>query len=323
MKRFFTLVFFMGIFFSLAGLEAASIRMSAATGLSSIFGNTTYDINFHEYDPDYGRIEAESELCFDIAAALYNVGIEMGFADEFFVLSLNYSGTLNAYGGTLTDRDWITNDYLNYYYDELMGDTDSDVDSEVNIIDLNLKWYLTSFGQNKTIQFNVVAGYQNQKWGTFEASNIDGYYSGLLTDSGRREYFNESYNSPILTYEVTYEMIYGGLGIDFYVFEDFIIKTEFNLGLVTAEDEDDHVLRQKFAEGETDGVMTDLKLDLLFRLSEFVNFSVFTHFKMIATEGTQTQWDYDSNGHRTYIDEVDDEITSEQVNVGLKFEIDF
>ncbi len=323
MKRFLSIVFFAGFFFSLAGLEAASFRMSANTGLSSIFGNTTYDITFHEYDPYYGRIEGESELEFDIAAALYNVGIEMGFLDEVFVLSVNYSGTMNAYGGTLRDRDWITNDSINYYYDELMGDTDSDVDSEVDIVDINLKWYVGSVGQNNRVRFNVVAGYQNQKWGTFEASNIDGYYSGLLTDDGRRQYFNESFSSPVLTYEVTYDMFYGGFGADFKVLEDFILKTQFNLGYVSAEDEDDHILRQKFAEGETDGIMADLNLDLLFKLSELVNFSIYTHFKMIDTEGDQTQWEYDSHGNRTYLDKIDDEITSEQFTAGLKVEVNF
>lgn len=323
MKRFLSLVLFTGFFFSLAGLEAASLRMSANTGVSSIFGNTTYDITFHEYDPYYGRIEGESELEFDIAAALYTVGIEMGFFDEIMVLSVNYSGTMSAYGGTLRDRDWITNDSINYYYDELMGDTDSDVDSEVDIVDVNLKWYLGSAGQNKKVQFNVVAGYQNQQWGTFEAKNIDGYYSGLLTDDGRREYLNESFASPVLTYEVTYDMFYGGFGVDFNVFQDFMIKTQFNLGWAQAEDEDDHILRQKFSEGETDGVMADLKLDFLFRLSEFVDLSVFTHFKMISTEGDQTQWTYDSYGNRTYLDTIDDEITSEQFNIGAKFNFNF
>lgn len=323
MKRFLFLAVFAGLFFSLASLEAASFRMSPNAGVSSIFGNTTYDITFHEYDSYYGRIEGESELEFDIAAALYNVGIEMGFLDELFVLSINYSGTLNAYGGTLRDRDWITNDSINYYYDEMMGDTDSDVDSEVDIIDLNLKWYVGSTGMNKRVQFNVVAGYQNQKWGTFKAENIDGYYSGLLTEDGRREYFNEHYSSPVLTYEVTYNMLYGGFGVDFRVFEDFLIKTQFNLGWAEAEDEDDHILRQKFSEGEADGIMADLKMDLLFKITEFFNFSVFTHFKMINTEGEQTQWTYDSSGRRTFLAEVDDEITSEQFNTGLKFELNF
>lgn len=323
MKRLLSIVIFVGFFFSLAGLEAASFRMSANTGVSSIFGNTTYDITFHEYDPNYGRIDGESELEFDIAAALYNVGIEMVFLDEVLVLSVNYSGTMNAYGGTLRDRDWITNDAINYYYDELMGDTDSDVDSEVDIVDVNLKWYVGSVGQNNRVRFNVVAGYQNQKWGTFEASNIDGYYSGLLTDDGRRQYFNETFSSPVLTYEVTYDMFYGGFGVDFKVFEDFILKTQLNLGYVSAEDEDDHILRQKISEGETDGIMADLNLDLLFKLTEFVNFSIYTHFKMIDTEGDQTQWEYDSYGNRTYLDKIDDEITSEQFTTGLKVEINF
>ena len=41
MKKFLSIVSFLAIFFTLAALEAASFRLSANTGVSSIFGNTT------------------------------------------------------------------------------------------------------------------------------------------------------------------------------------------------------------------------------------------------------------------------------------------
>jgi hypothetical protein len=305
-------------------LFAEGARFTGHAGISNLSGTTNYDINFYEPNPYTGRIDYESKLEFDLNTTLLNVGIEMGLLDDKLIFNGTYSASMTENGGNMRDRDWASNDYINSYYDELMGDTNSDVDSKLKMYDFSAEWRFVELGRNVKIKLKTILGYNRQQWGTFAAKNLEGYYSGLFSATGYREYVNDSYYSDILTYEVTYDMYYTGFGADFKFTDNLCLKTLVKVGYVDAKDKDDHILRQKISTGKTDGSMAALNLNLDYRLTSHFTISVFTEVTAIATKGKQTQYYYDENHNLTdFIAEIDDKITSAQVNTGFKVGFDF
>lgn len=277
-----------------------------------VTGTTSYDIEFPFWD--WGYRTGESKLEFDIDAVMLNLGVEGVFLNERVFVSFNASQTVLEQGGDLRDRDWIDG--------TLDGDTLSDVDSEGEIYDLMVKVNFLRPGKSDFIRLNLFTGYQIQSWGKFEAKNIDGYYKGYLTWNGRRYNINETFSSPVLTYEVDYETLYFGFGADLNVTRKFAIQSALKLGFTQVEDKDDHILRQKIANGEADGFMFDFNVEACWNFHKRMSLSGFLHYLTIVTEGEQVQYFYDAYGNKTdYIGEVNTEITTDQLYVGAKFNV--
>ncbi|OVE74426.1 hypothetical protein BVX93_00020, partial [bacterium B13(2017)] len=282
-----------------------------------VIGHTTYDIKFYEDNLFYGRIDAESKLEFDLNATILNLGFESFFFNDRFQLRFNYGQSVITHGGNFRDRDWINNDLINLYYEPLMGDTDSDVDSDLKRYEVIFRWNILNIKDR--IRLFANCGYEHQTWGTFKARNIEGFYSGLLSDSGYIETFSETYSFDVLTYDVEYDIYYCGVGLDFNLKDKWIIEVLLDLGSVYAEDKDDHVLRMKMAESETDGLYIGLKVSGGIKITRYFIIKAFVSLKTIDTDGTQYQYEYDYYGNPTVIiGDVSDEITSDQTYFGIK-----
>ncbi len=309
MKKYFFYCLILSILLT-SKLMAGNFNFALSTNLSNVTGDTTYNIEFSEYDQDYGRIEGESELEFEINAVMLNVQADFSFKDDFLIFSFIVGQTVSEADGNLRDRDWIRYDYYEYLY----GDTDSDIESEGEMYEVKAVINFLEFGKQVKFKLGASAGYQKQKWGTFKARNVEGFY---LDDYLNRDYFRSYYQSDILTYEVEYDIMYSGIDFQIYFNDKFRVSCGLDLGIVHVEDEDNHILREKVSTGDADGIYLALKTKANYQITS--NFSVAASLDVISidADGDQTQTFYD-NGVITdmYID-IDDEITSEQVYIGI------
>ncbi|OVE74425.1 hypothetical protein BVX93_00015, partial [bacterium B13(2017)] len=159
------LILFFGLVFT--SFYSHCFEFKINLDLSNVEGHTTYDIKFYEIDNYYGRIDYESKLEFDLNATIMILGCEGIFLNEKFHLSFNYGKSVMTHGGTFRDRDWISNDHINTYYDPLMGDTNSDIDSDLEKYEVIFRWNFLKIKDFVSLYTNF--GFEHQTWGTFEA----------------------------------------------------------------------------------------------------------------------------------------------------------
>lgn len=296
---------------------AHSFEFNINLDLSNVTGHTTYDIKFYENDKYYGRIDYESKLEFDLNATLITLGCEGIFLNEKLQLFFSYGKSVKTHGGTFKDRDWITNEYINMYYDPLMGDTESDIDSDLEKYEFKFRWNILKIKDLVNLFTNF--GFEHQVWGTFKPTNLEGYYSGLFSDYGYREYFSDQYSYAILTYDIEYDIYYAGIGAEFNFNNKWLLKLSLDIGSVHAEDVDDHILRRKIAESTADGLYYCFNVIGGINVSRLFKIKTFIAIKTIDAEGTQGQYFYNSN--RIPIDvlgNVSTDITSSQTYIGIK-----
>jgi len=309
MKKYFFYCLILSLLLS-SKLMASNFNFALSSNLSNVTGDTTYNIKFSEYDQDYGRIEGESELEFEINAVMLNVQADFSFKDDFLIFSFIVGQTVSTTDGNLRDRDWIR--YGSYEY--LYGDTDSSIESDGEMYEWKAAVNFLEFGRQVKFKLGASAGYQKQKWGTFKTRNVEGFY---LDDYLNRDYFKSYYQQDVLTYEVEYDIVYSGIALQVYFNDKFMVSCNLDLGIVHAEDEDNHVLREKISTGDADGLYTALKTKANYQITSNFSVSANLDFISIETDGDQTQTFYNGNIRTDQYFDIDDEITSEQIYIGI------
>lgn len=288
-------------------------------GIGYVNGNTLYHISV--YDATGG---IESELEFPLNTVLF--GLEGGYVsknakgqDEFRI-GLQWFTNMESGSGKLKDSDWLTDNFdiqappsppyppnSGYPHPCLDIYSESDIALKANIIDLRGSY-------NNWISDNLSIGplggflYQNYQ---FDASNVNQVGFGPWAPG-----YTGSASGLVLTYEVTYTIPY--LGVHSEIQFDGHFQTIIDLAYspwASAEDKDDHLLRQKVSKASTTGNAYLAAVTVQWDIGDNDFFLIRGQYLKIDTTGTQTQTFYDGSGD--VFTGINDKITSKQISASV------
>ena len=281
-------------------------------GIGYLNGNTLYHISV--YDATGG---IESELEFPLNTVLF--GLEGGYVsknakgqDEFRI-GLQWSMNMGSSSGKLKDSDWLTDSVdiieVGSPHPGLDIYSESDIALKANIIDLRGSY-------NNWISDNLSIGplggflYQNFQ---FDASNVHQVGYGPYAPG-----YTGSVSGRVLTYEVTYTILYFGMHTEIPFSNKF--QAVVDLGYspwASAEDKDDHILRQKISKAKTSGSAYLASITAQWDIEDNDFFLIRGQYLKIDTTGTQTQTFYDGSGD--VFTGINDRITSKQISASVLF----
>lgn len=282
--------------------------LSLGTELMS--GDTTFSIGYPLTMVDGSGTEtgyfpfSELEWPLDIWLARVDAGLNIG-------PSWSINGTLKKNisdpSDYMIDKDWLTAGSPGQY-DIYSESNISDFDAL--IFDIDVEW---AFLERQSWTLYAGLGYQYQKF-DYDSQLIHQYspsgYPGW-------EYYGDG--SVGITYEMTYKMPYALIGTEFQITPQFNISGSFAYSpWVDAEDEDNHVLRDKVSRGDMDGNAYMLDVSGMYNITFAWFLEGGFHYTKIDVDGDQTQ---SFNGVPTYIvyEESESTQTSVYLNIGYRF----
>jgi len=258
--------------------------------IQKMFGHTTFNIEVTEYFPEIGsdvKLKSELEFPLDVFLVGTSMKLEGKFkTGEHWGMNLGASKSVNDPSGYMKDSDWII--VPEYDIREKFSYTKSD--AELKALLVYVEGY---FGLVTRPDFilNLLGGYEFQDY-SFEIFGLRGWQGIQGYDV---VHFDTLQGVNVLDYDVTYHIPYGGLAA--YV----KFSPRVSLGArgaysprVSAKDHDDHLLRNKTAEGDCSGwalkAGTDLRW-IIFETSNRSNWSLVlgVDYMKISTKGTQDQ----------------------------------
>jgi len=257
-----------------------------------IKGYTKYRIRF-----DGGA----SELKFPLEAYLAGINLGWGFRNdqrqEIVRGQIKWLTNVTDGKGKMEDSDWIGGDNqpgLDIY-------SESDVKLRAHILNVNVAYNLWLI---KIFSIGPMIGYRYQIF-DYDIKNTNqigyGIYDPLFTAVAI---------GKTLTYKIKYYIPYVGLSSNLAFGKVF--KTHASLGYAPwakVKDKDDHLLRYKLSEADTDGYAVVGNLNTTLRLFAHLYLSGGVDYFWVHTTGTQKQSFYDGSG---WTSEVDDKIKSLQ-----------
>jgi outer membrane protease len=268
----------------------------------SINGDTTYRISF-----DGG----ESELKFPLGAYLLGVNFGWGYRNEqkqeIVRMELKWLTNVSDGKGKMEDSDWIDDDasFLGipgYNHSGLDIYSQSDLKLRAHIVNINVMYNVWLI---KNFSIGPMAGYRYQFF-KYDVKNTNQVGYGEYAP-----YFTASVRGNTLKYKITYHIPYIGLNSNLLLGKVF--KTNLSLGYTPwafANDRDDHLLRYKLSEGDTDGYAYIANLNVNLNFMTHLYLSIGGEYIRIHTTGTQDQSFY-AGPYYGWTGEVDDKITSE------------
>ncbi|MBN1521438.1 MAG: omptin family outer membrane protease [Candidatus Aureabacteria bacterium] len=290
------------------------VDFSADIGISRLTGDNTY--NILDFPFLYGT--GESKLEWDVDNYLLDLGVQADYRDKF-ILSFEYSTSISSGSGKMRDRDWYYEPVYNFYFFDLISDTSSNVESDVSIYDLRLRWKMRAVGASQNFRPVFSIGYLNQKWDGYEAYDLEGYQTFL----GLSEMFSLTSSTPYITYEIEHKIPYIGIGAEIIAHDR--VRVVFSLdysSIAESEDKDDHVERGKTAETDANGDYYSFKGEVLWEFHEDMMLSLFVKKVKIETDGKQTQTWYKAEGSTpagTTLTVDRNDISSDQIYFGVKY----
>ena len=227
----------------IVGVSSYAAEFEISAGVGMLNGDTTYRIGYPVHWVNFGTDEGYfpfSELKFPLDVYMGSVEGSIGFAEKWKV-SLGVKKNITDDAGDMEDSDWITESDPGRL--DVYSTSETDLDALILDINLQYKYYQTSNWSNF-----VGLGYLRQNF-DFEC-RIKRQYS----PSGLPGYDYVGDGSVGIKYEITYNIPYIEVGAQ-YKFTDKI-SLDASLGyspIVTVEDEDQHLLRNKVNKGDLDG----------------------------------------------------------------------
>ncbi|RME65273.1 MAG: omptin family outer membrane protease [Nitrospirae bacterium] len=279
--------------------HASEFETSLGPQFGYLSGHTTYHISSYS-----GSSGVESELEFPLRAALG--GLKLTARDEKMTLELGLMTNLTSGSGKLKDSDWLTNDLDIQETGQAHPGKDiyseSAIDLRALIFEGSLKAKAYTIGPVVLLP-RVGGAIQYFEFSAYDTEQVGyGPYASLYT---------VSVSGKTIDYNVTYFF--------FYLGPEFEVNSE-GLGLsagvyfcpyVYATDRDDHLLRYKLSEAETDGTGYMAALSLYWTSQRGPEVSLKASYIKLDTDGTQTQTFYDGP-YQGQTFSVDDTIKTEQ-----------
>ena len=285
------------------------IAVDITLGTEMMSGDTTYSIGgpitYYDGSSEQGYFPfSELEWPLDIWLARFSVGMDIG---QSWRINGMIKTNISDPGDHMIDKDWLTASnpgQLDVYSNSNISDFSA------FILDIDVEW---TFLQKQSWAVYAGLGFQSQNF------EYDGQLIHQYSPSGLPEHELYGDGSVGITYEMTYTMPYLLIGTDFQVTPDFTIEGSFAYSpIVTAEDEDHHLLRDRVTKGDMDGdaYMFNLSGTYNFLSSWFVEggFS----YTSISVDGDM---DISTYGYHiaTVREESESTQTSGYLTVGYKF----
>jgi len=275
-------------------------------GIGYMNGNTLYHIS--DYDATGG---IESELEFPLNTFL--LGLEGGYVSknakgqDAFRIGLQWFMGLGSGSGELKDSDWLTDSVdvslVGAAHPGLDIYSESNIDLTANIIDIRASY---NFWPSTNLALGPLGGFLYQNF-QFDASNLKQVGYGPYAPG-----YTGSVPGLVLTYEVTYTVPYFGIHSEMLVSKTFQAALDIAYGpSASAEDKDDHVLREKISKAKTSGSAFLAAITAQWDIEDNDFFLIRGQYLKIDTTGKQTQTFYDGSG--VVIIGINDKITSTQV----------
>jgi outer membrane protease len=328
------LFFLLILFFIPALLSAADKpRYDLKIGAGFLNGDTTYQIGGKTI---YSNGSTEtiqfplSELEFPINTYMLSINSTIEFSPQL-TGNLGFKTSIYDDSGKLKDSDWgvwhiggelphnsstcspalCTVDSLDIF-------SESDTTLDAFIFDINLRYKVLSKKSNKTaLDLFAGLGYRYENF-EYKVSDLDQWYPSFENYFGF-DFGHEFVSGTVLTYEVTYNIIYIEVGAAVDLFNRIGIDASIGYSpLVLVHDRDNHVLRDKISKGDLDGhaILYSINLSghLVGNWFSTINFN----YTRIETDGEQKQ--YFSN---IFYATIDEEVTSSQtsafIHLGYSF----
>ncbi len=284
MKKTYPILVILIIFLASITVIAADIDIS----YGSLDGYTTYII---EEENNY-----KSKLDFPLNVNIVKMRIEN---DQF---ELNFGSSFSRkYAGTFYDTDWykIKGDEESIY-DTWDIYSESKAELKAYYIDCNLS-LLHKVKKNRDFKVNIGYKYQNYDFIIHDVTQWGSFYD-------REDIFTNPGN--VLDYEVNYHIPY--LGMEFKESkEKHSASLSFSYSpIVTVNDRDDHLLRNKLSKIEASGRAINIGSEYTYSLKKNITLLVNLNFTDIYTAGKQVQKDYHEN---ILFEDIDSVIKSQQL----------
>ncbi len=239
-----------------AGTTITIFSLKVAT--ERMTGDTTYAIGAPFSYPDGSTAQgyfplSELQWPLDVWLVKLSTGLAIG---EKWRVNVLVKTEISDPDDAMTDRDWFTaadQGQLDVYSKTAISDFSA------FILDLDVEW---TFWENKSWSIHTGVGYQYQKF------SYEGQLLYQYSPSGIPGYEYVGSGAVTTTYKMTYSMPYLLLGTEFQLGPALTLGGRLAYSpLVTAEDEDQHLLRKRLAEGDMEGDAYMLELSGSYKLS--------------------------------------------------------
>lgn len=330
MRIYVKLTVLLLIAFCFFGSAVGAVDVGLDFKTQKMFGHTTFRIEFTEFFPPAGSyLKWESELEFPLDVFL--VGAEMRIkgklkTGELWSVNLGASRSVNDPSGYVKDSDWIG--LPEYKLREKISFTESDAELKALLVYVEGRFGLVT---KPNFVLELLGGYEFRDF-SFEVFGIRGWqWFGKDT-----VYFDTLQETNVGDYDVTYHILYGGIGAYFKILPRLSLEAKGSLSpRVIAKDHDDHILRNKTGDGDCSGKAFKLGTNLRWIIFETPNKSNWFlglgfDFMKIDTKGTQKQYwygddpaspDEDDTGMR--VTGIREKIKSNQITIQAQIGYEF
>jgi len=281
-------------------------------GIGKLGGDTTYQIGGTVVTPlGSGQVHFPiSELEFPLDVWMVSVEGSKEFAEKWKV-SVGVKKNITSDAGKMKDSDWgawFLDGYAWAEKDTLDIYSESDAGLDALIMDINLRY---RFYEKSSWAFFAGLGYIRQNF-DYAVSALNQWYPSSTYYFGV-DLPHDFASGKIMTYEITYSIPYIEIGVQGTFKEDFSVEASLGYSsIVSAEDEDVHILRAMVSEADCEGDAILFSLRARFDFSK--NWLVMAEFDYTKIEVDGTSITYIGGA---YDNTIDQEITSEQIFAGF------
>jgi outer membrane protease len=301
-------------------VQQSSGDITFGIGIGYLNGNTLYHIS--SYDATGQGIE--SELEFPLKTFLFSIqggylSKDLKGRDEVKI-TLQWLTNIDNGSGQLKDSDWATDAVdialVGAPHAGLDIFSTSDIKLKANILDLRASY---NNWLSDTLSVGPLGGFLYQNF-HFDASHLSQVGYGPYAPG-----YTGTIPGKVLTYDVTYIIPYLGIHSELQLSKQFHALVDLGYSpWVSAEDEDDHLLRYKRSNGSTTGTAYLAAVSARWDLQDDNSFLLQGQYLKIDTTGTQTQTWYrapNSDGLPAgyTITGIHDKVTSQQTTITFLF----
>ena len=264
--------------------EARPVSWELGARLGYWSGDTLYRITF---PLDFPYVEGESELVFPVDAVVGGVEAAL-IRQRRWALRALLVTNLTRDTGKMKDSDWITLGYGRTWNTgnarEKIVYSESDTEMGALLLDLHGTFYVL---RRAAVALGIVGGYRYQRL-DFEVSNVE-QWCPLCRTLGTSDPYAVSVEGRVLTYEIAYDIPYGGVTVDLQASPRFALAFLGAYGRAYTEDVDDHLLRTKRSTAEAQGPFYLLQAVGQYAFSPRLKLHGAVSYTKVVADGTQKQ----------------------------------